>query len=100
MAGWQAEYMVSGMRDQVLSLACLRHGVPAVQGRGVDDLPEAVLASFGGTRPGSLEPAELARAFAVTMEGLLVEAEFVDAELADRIRPTLRNMVLGVSQEK
>ena len=30
----QAEYMISGMRDHVLALACLRHGVPAVQGRG------------------------------------------------------------------
>jgi hypothetical protein len=26
--------MISGMRDHVLALACLRHGVPAVQGRG------------------------------------------------------------------
>jgi len=26
---WQGEYMVSAMRDQVLALACLRHGLPA-----------------------------------------------------------------------
>ncbi|ANN18790.1 hypothetical protein SD37_26325 [Amycolatopsis orientalis] len=36
---WQAEYMISGMRDQVFALACLRHDVPAVQGRGMDDVP-------------------------------------------------------------
>ncbi len=36
---WQAEYMISAMRDQVLALACLHHGVPAVQGRGMDSLP-------------------------------------------------------------
>jgi hypothetical protein len=30
----QAEYMISGVRDHVLALACLRHGLPAVQGRG------------------------------------------------------------------
>ena len=38
---WQAEYMISGVRDHVLALACLRHGVPAVQGRGMDRLPPA-----------------------------------------------------------
>src|SRR5437867_2684022 len=39
---WQAEYMVSAMRDQVLALACLRHGLPAREGRGTDLLPEDV----------------------------------------------------------
>jgi hypothetical protein len=27
---WQAEYMISGMRDQVLALACLRHRLPGL----------------------------------------------------------------------
>jgi hypothetical protein len=27
---WQAEYMLSGVRDYALALACLRHGLPAV----------------------------------------------------------------------
>jgi len=43
---WQAEYMISGVRDHVLALACVRHGVPAVQGRGMDQLPAAVTAGF------------------------------------------------------
>src|SRR5512142_2944789 len=33
---WQAEYMVSAMRDQVLALACARHGLPTREGRGMD----------------------------------------------------------------
>src|SRR5207244_2027177 len=41
---WQAEYMISGMRDQVLALACLRHGLPAREGRGMDALPAHVAA--------------------------------------------------------
>jgi len=40
---WQAEYMISAMRDQVLALACLRHGLPAWEGRGMDGLPADVL---------------------------------------------------------
>src|SRR5262249_2399948 len=36
---WQAEDMISGLRDQVLAPACLRPGVPAVGGRRLDRLP-------------------------------------------------------------
>jgi len=35
----QALYMINGLRDQVVALACLRHDLPAHEGRGVDDLP-------------------------------------------------------------
>src|SRR5579864_5991189 len=41
---WQAEYMISGVRDNVLALACLRHGLSAVHGRGMGLLPRAVAA--------------------------------------------------------
>lgn len=33
---WQAEYMINGMRNEVVALACLRHGLPSHDGRGVD----------------------------------------------------------------
>ncbi|MFC0540430.1 hypothetical protein [Kutzneria chonburiensis] len=32
---WQAEHMLGGLRNAVLSLICPRHGVPAVQGRSL-----------------------------------------------------------------
>ena len=44
---WQAEYMISGVRDHALALACVRHGLPAVHGRGMDLLPQG---SDGGIR--------------------------------------------------
>src|SRR5689334_15086681 len=43
---WQAEYWISATRDYALSLACLRHQLPAVQGRGFDELPADVRDSF------------------------------------------------------
>src|SRR5579872_759985 len=43
---WQAEYMISGVRDHALALACIRHGLPAVHGRGFDQLPPEVAAKF------------------------------------------------------
>lgn len=41
---WQAERMVSGLREQVLALACLRHGCAAEQATGADQLPSALQA--------------------------------------------------------
>ena len=46
---WQAVYMLNGLRDQVLSLVCLRHGLPTHEGRGIDDLPDEVTERLAGT---------------------------------------------------
>src|SRR5512140_651333 len=54
---WQAEYWVSGARDNALSLACLRRGLPAVHGRGLDELPRDVLDDFKSNLVRSLDRA-------------------------------------------
>lgn len=82
---WQAEYMLSAARDQALALACLRYGLPAVHGRGVDQLPAAVTARFAGGLPRSLDGHELARAFGVILAALAAEIEQVDSGLAGRL---------------
>ena len=89
---WQAEYMVSGVRDHVLALACLRHGLPAVQGRGLDRLPADVTAPLAGALVRSLDVAELGRAFGVATQALLTEIGYVDAALASRLSATLREL--------
>jgi hypothetical protein len=81
----QAHYMLSGMRDNALALACERHGVAAVQGRGLDDLPEELRARAAASLAASIEPAELKRAFRMITKFLLEEAEYVDADLAARL---------------
>lgn len=90
--GWQAEYMISGMRDQVIALACLRNALPAVQGRGVDDLPAGDVAALGGTLVRSLDGAELRRAFGATSAALLAEVGRVDADLARRLTAPLTEL--------
>jgi hypothetical protein len=82
---WQAEYMVSGLRDHALALACLRHGVSASQGRGMDRLPPEVTAGITGALVCSLDIAELRRAFRVASAALLVETAQFDAGLASRL---------------
>lgn len=89
---WQAEYMISGVRDHVLALACLRHGVPAVQGRGMDLLPVDVTTPIAAALVQSLDVDELRRAFASACELLLVEVEAFDAKLAARLAAPIREL--------
>jgi len=90
---WQAEYMLSAARDQVLALACLRHRLPAVEGRGIDDLPQEATVAVIGSLVRSLDVAELKRAFGVLAEALVVEIEWVDTELAGRLAVPVRELV-------
>jgi hypothetical protein len=87
---WQAEHYVGAVRDHALALACLRHGLPAAQARGYDDLPAETLARFGATHVGAAEPgalrAALAAARALLREGAeakLSQAETVAVRLAN-----------------
>jgi hypothetical protein len=89
---WQAEYMISGIRDSALALACVRHGLPAVHGRGIDRLPVGVTAPFEGSLVGNLDAAELSRAFRVAVDGLLTEIRSTDKELAGRLQETLTSL--------
>jgi hypothetical protein len=91
--GGQAEYMISGVRDYVLALACLRHGVPAVQGRGLHLLPADVTGPLAGALVRSVDAAELTRAFGVITEALVIEIRYVDAALAGRLAGPLRELV-------
>lgn len=86
---WQAEYMISGMRDQVLALACVRHGVAAVQGRGMDLLPVAVSSPMTEALVRSLDRVELRRALRAACVLLLGEIQEADAVLAHRLSPTI-----------
>src|SRR5204862_3608610 len=89
---WQAEYMISGVRDQVLALACLRHGLPAREGRGMDSLPAEVATPLQEALVRALDAGELRRAFQAAMGGLLREVRGVNPELAARLEGTLREL--------
>ena len=86
---WQAEYMISGVRDNALALACIRHGLSAVHGRGIDLLPNEVTAQFQDSLVGHLDTDELSRAFRVVIHGLVREISNVDKQLAERLQEVL-----------
>jgi hypothetical protein len=77
---WQAEHYVGAVRDHALSLACLRHGLPAVQARGYDDLPAETLARFGAAHVGAVEAEALQAALAAAVLALVREG--AEARLA------------------
>jgi hypothetical protein len=89
---WQAEYMISGIRDNALALACLHRGLPAVHGRGLDLLPNEVAAQFEPSLVRNLSTVELCRAFKVAIEGLNRELPMIDAKLANRLEPALTHL--------
>jgi len=89
---WQAEYMISGLRDQVLALACLRLGFPTSQGRGLHLLPPATTAALEPALVRSLDPTELTRAFRAAAVVLLAEIDLVEPALAVRLNGTLREL--------
>lgn len=91
--GWQAEYMISGVRDHVLALACVRHGVPAVQGRGLHRLPAEVAAPVADSLVRSLDNPELVRAFRAVTASLLTEIAAVDAGHAEHLAGVLDELV-------
>ncbi len=88
---WQAEYWISGARDNALSLACRRRGLPAVHGRGFDELPPDVLHAFEPTLVRDLNPEELLRSLGSVIDCLLREAQEA-RELAEQVEPLLREL--------
>ncbi len=93
---WQAEYWISGVRDYALQLACLRHDLPANNGRGFDNLPADVRDTMQDALVRSLEREELLRAFGVTIAGLLRETAQVRdlAEMAANVEPYVRELTV------
>jgi hypothetical protein len=87
----QAEYWISGVRDQAMALACRLRGLESGNARGFDDLPADILDRFGGALVLSLERKELLRALKAAVDSLLsAAADFED--LPPGIEEQLRSL--------
>src|SRR5436190_24000503 len=86
---WQAEWLISGFREHVLALACLRLGQPTRYAKGTDLLPAELTAPLEATLVRSLDEAELLRALGAAVDALVTELDVTDPELSARLRPML-----------
>ena len=80
------------IRRYALALACIRHGLSSVHGRGIDLLPSEVTAQFQDSLVRQLDTDELSRAFRVVIHGLVHELASVDKELAERLQDVLTSL--------
>jgi len=87
---WQAEYWISGIRDHILAIACLRLGENPFYGRGIDLLPGTVTGPLAAALVRSLDEPELRRALAVATRCLIGELEEWNPTLCSRLSPLLQ----------
>jgi transposase len=92
---WQAEWLINGVREHVLSLACLRLGYPTAYAKGADLLPAGLSVPLESTLVRSLDGEELRRALAAAAAALTAELERSDPALAGRLGPMLTELVDG-----
>jgi hypothetical protein len=95
---WQAEYWISGVRDQALALACLARGLEPRNARGYDALPETTRARAAAALARSIERDELLRALGVAIESLLAESGAV-RETASRVAASLNTLTSAAWSE-
>lgn len=91
---WQAEYWISAVRDQALTLACRRRGLDTSYGRGFDQLPAEMLDEFTDALVRRVEREDLLRALGSAVAGLLRESGEV-RKVAAKVEPGLRQLTSG-----
>jgi hypothetical protein len=89
---WHAEHCVDCVREQALTLACLRRDLPIAFAKGFDRLPGDLLAAAAGSLVRSPEPDELRRALGAAVSVLLQASEGIGGS-AERLAPQLRALV-------
>lgn len=90
---WQAEWCISGIRDNVLALACLRLGYITRYAKGADLLPAEVTTPLEEALVRSLDEQELRRALAAATDAFVDELDRTDPALGATLRPMLLELV-------
>ena len=86
---WQAVLMLDELRDAVLSIACVNHGLNPWHGREADRLPVELLERLSAARARTLSSDELRRSLAALTRELSTAVGGFDAERAARLAPAL-----------
>jgi hypothetical protein len=93
---WQAEFWISGLRDNLLALLCIRFDQPYLHGRRIDQLPKDVTGPFENLLIRSLDQEELHRALNATARAFIDEIRRHDAYLANKIEKAILDFLENV----
>ncbi|MET9794865.1 nucleotidyltransferase domain-containing protein [Nocardiopsis alba] len=86
---WQATMMLDHLRDQLLVLACLRHGLNPHHGREADRLPPSVLDALRHARATTMALPELSRSHQALVRTLIDEVALYDHGLFAKLNAPL-----------
>lgn len=86
----QAEYMIGGLRQHALALACLRLGLATTHGRGYRQLPPEFTPAAAATLVRTLDAAELIRALRAALDLAKMGAGPEAAPIFDLLRDAVR----------
>ena len=89
---WQAVTMVDDLRNQILALACARHGLNAWHGREIDRLPADELAAISRARPTEVTREAIAASLHISIELFLTELTRHDPSRAERLLEPLGSL--------
>lgn len=89
---WQAAMMLDHLRDEILALACLRHGLNPHHGREADRLPQSVLGALADARSATMDLGALTRSNRALLQCFAHEVEQHDPALAKRLQPALHRL--------
>jgi len=84
-------YLINDARNFVLSLECVRRGLPALYGRGFDNLPKEFLQPFTETLVGSMDRHHLLNAMSRILDELLRNPRDV-GDMASKLESQLREI--------
>jgi hypothetical protein len=89
---WQAEHWITAIRDQAITLACVRLELPTAYAKGAHLLPVELTAPLETTLVRSLTETELGRALTAAIKVATDELTKSDPPLATRLRPMLAEL--------
>ncbi|MET4705840.1 nucleotidyltransferase domain-containing protein [Frigoribacterium sp. UYMn621] len=92
---WQTAMMLDDLRNQIIALACLRHGLNPWHGRDADRLPQDELQALQSSRATDLTWGELGRSKEALVEQFRAEVEFHDPSRARSLAEPLK--ILGAA---
>lgn len=88
---WQAEFWTNEAKNYALKLACISRGLRSDYGRGLDELPEAILSSFKNALVTTLSKDEILRVIKVIISALPGISDEIN-QLTVKVNTTLEEL--------